>query len=236
MKDRFRDFLVKLSGDFSGVSVFWLRCLLFDHIDIGVLARKTNDGIGLFNELWYIDEISCNDVDLLSEIAELTKNKSAITHVNEYKDKAIKEYVPITKRKQLTQYRKNLFRALKLEVEDKLEFLANSYQQHYSDFKNIWDLVFFLEKDEQLEDKPDKIKRFGNLLNQKAKRAFLDGLVTTSRKRKGIITLSTASLLSPPPPPSSSSLYYLILYLFLSLFFLQTYINIMNISLHVNKH
>ncbi|XP_033124580.1 uncharacterized protein LOC117122913 [Anneissia japonica] len=209
MEDKFRDFLVKLSGYFSGIRVRWLRCLLFDHIVIGVLARSKIDGIGLFNELWDIDEISCNNVDLLSEIAELTKNKSAISHVNEYKIKAIKKYVPITKRKQLTQYRKNLFRALQLVEEDKVEFLANSYQQHYSDFKNIWDLVFFLEKDEQLENKPDKIKRFGNLLNQKAKHALLlsdesdKREVKSSKKKKGHQSTVSSSSSSEDPDDSS---------------------------------
>ncbi|XP_033125226.1 uncharacterized protein LOC117123429 [Anneissia japonica] len=201
MEEKFRDFLVKLSGYFSGIRVRWLRCLLYDHIVLAELSRSNIDLIGLFNKLADQDEISYNNVDLLSEIAELTKEKPAISHVNAYKKAIQRHYVPITDRKELTLYRKNLFKALRAVKEDELQSLANSYQQDYSEFKNIWDLVFFLETYKRLEDKQDKIKKFGDLLNPTAKDIFLNGLRTSSRKRKG--EQSRASSISRPDDPDA---------------------------------
>ena len=170
----FRKLINNLSKKYPGNKYLRVRYLLHDHLTISQLTENKSV-IHLFNELEMEGCISYTNVKVLSDIAELTKNQSAIRCVNEYKqDYNANEGIG------LNQYRKQLFKALRQVSDYDLTHVVCSYELNHFTFENIWHAVFYLETEKHIEFTRVKMERFGNLLNATAKGILLGMYVQES--------------------------------------------------------
>ncbi|XP_071950073.1 uncharacterized protein [Antedon mediterranea] len=184
-EDRFTEFFRDLNNEYEGDKFSLLRFLLYDFLPLSLLDRKDIDGLDLFNKLQESGDIKYTEINLLSEIAEVTNLQSA-------KD-AIKDYTNDAKRgKGLSPYRKALYKALMAVGDDDLRKLRAFYKLSHKGFDNIWDLVFHLEKQERLDSTEVKIKRFAGNLNSTAKKK-LANLSTLIEIREQSQSTSTAT-------------------------------------------
>ncbi|XP_071963913.1 uncharacterized protein [Antedon mediterranea] len=143
--------------------------LLFGIIPIQCLEVSTT-GFQLFNNLAESGKISKTDVTLLSEIAEVTEQTSAKDRIAEYK-KIIQCRKTKTK---VTPYRKALYKTTVNIGPNDLLNVTNFYPLAARNFDDIWDVVFYLEKEKHLDDTQDKCKTFADLLNETARNILLD--------------------------------------------------------------
>ncbi|XP_071963566.1 uncharacterized protein [Antedon mediterranea] len=176
----FRKLLSDLSKDYVGLKYRWLRMLLHGIIPIGCLEVSTI-GLQLFNELVELGKISKTDVSLLSEVAETTEQTSAKDRIVDYK-RTIQ--CSETLGTSLTSYRKALFEALRNVGLDDLLKVIGFYKLKDYGFNNIWDVVFYLEKEKLLDDTQDKLKLFADLLNEMARSILLAAPKTLERREK----------------------------------------------------
>ncbi|XP_071958205.1 uncharacterized protein [Antedon mediterranea] len=168
--DKFRDFCQKISNAYPGNKTKELRFLLHDpYLPNGVLAGEGYSGMYLFNELKSRGKIAYNDVNLVSEIADVTENECAKTIVMKYKQEIQCNARSISS---LSLYRKTLYKAMGVITENKggdLHKLIDYYGLNHQEFTNKWDLVFYLETELKLENTTEKLNRFAEQLNGGAK-------------------------------------------------------------------
>ncbi|XP_071959453.1 uncharacterized protein [Antedon mediterranea] len=175
--DRFRDFLQEFSNAYPGDEVRELRFLLHDNLSISVLSNKHYLGMDLFTELRQKGLIAYNDVNIMSEIADLTENTAAKDSVMRYKqdvDEYYDGFGPYWAN--LKEKRKQLYKAMCSITENKrgdFDKLIAFYELRSYGFKNKWDLVFYLERELKL-DTQMKLDIFANQLNEGAKTILLD--------------------------------------------------------------
>ncbi|XP_071949993.1 uncharacterized protein [Antedon mediterranea] len=164
-EDRFTEFLRDLNDQYDGDKFRLLRFLLYDILPLSVLdtSPRKDIGLDLFNKLQESGDIKYTEINLLSDIAEVTNLQSA--------KKVIKDYTKDAKKgKGLSPYRKALYEALMAVGDDDLRKLRAFYKLGHKGLDNIWDLVFHLEKQERLDSTEVKIKRFAGNLNETAKK------------------------------------------------------------------
>ncbi|XP_071960776.1 uncharacterized protein [Antedon mediterranea] len=156
----FQIFLENLSEHYTGVTVRELRMLLYGILPIGDLDQS-HIALELFNKLTEHGFISKNNVELLSDIAEVTNLASARECITEYKNiiQCTKTVSP------LTEYRRALFRALKNVGKGDLKKVTGFYKLRAFNYDNIWDSVYHIEKAGRL-DSQQKIEVFAKLLNK----------------------------------------------------------------------
>ncbi|XP_071946835.1 uncharacterized protein [Antedon mediterranea] len=159
LEDKFN----KLNDDLSEVfmklkkSYLFLRCCLFEHIELQVLASQNSIAKSLFNELYAKRYIKPTDVSLLLEVVKLSENKYAEDLVKQYMED---NNVQNADEQKLSPYRKRLCRALTEFDPNELNKVNASYEM---ESLTIWDVVFALESKKKLADKSQK-ERFAELL------------------------------------------------------------------------
>ncbi|XP_071948563.1 uncharacterized protein [Antedon mediterranea] len=176
-----------LSRHYDGEKYLWIKCCLFDHLDLSDITQPDQTAIDLFNALEAKGIITPTNVKLLHDIAELSQLKEAVDLVSQYiKDnkQSIEDY------QQLSPYRRTLFKALKQVDPDALKKVISYYKLKNFKFQNIWDVVLKLEIDGQFANTPDKIRTFACRLGQRAKNILLH------RGTKIPVTVNTKSNLS----------------------------------------
>ncbi|XP_071959549.1 uncharacterized protein [Antedon mediterranea] len=177
MEDRFTDFLQEFSDAYPGEDVQELRLLLHHHLPIGILARD-NLGMNLFTELKHKGLIAYHDVNIMSEMADVTENADAKASVMRYKQE-VDGFGPY--RESLKERRKQLYKAMCSITETArgdFQKLIAFYDLSSYRFTNKWDLVFDLEKELKLNTlDEDSFTKFANQLNPSAKRILLGGQV-----------------------------------------------------------
>ncbi|XP_071958531.1 uncharacterized protein [Antedon mediterranea] len=171
MDDSFTEFRQKFSNAYPGDRRQELRFLLHDHLPIGVLSKEHNSGMDLFNELKTKGIIKYNNVKIMSEIADVTENADAKASVSKYKKEVGKDYDG-KGGKSLSSHRKTFYKAMD-EITEELDGgdvhkLVGYYGLSSQGITNKWDLVFYLEKELQLNTRK-KLERFANQLNASAK-------------------------------------------------------------------
>ncbi|XP_071943972.1 uncharacterized protein [Antedon mediterranea] len=175
----FQTFLRELSEYYSGVNLRWLRMLLFGIIPIGTLDVKSV--LDLFNQLTDRGLISKTDVKLLSDIAEVTMMAPATKRIDTYKNTIQSSD---TAGVGLTAYRRAMFNVLTNTDNDDLMTVIGFYKLSAYNYKNIWDVVYHIEKAGRLKSQDDR-DTFAKLINQHAQ-SFLKGQVATSNEEQGI--------------------------------------------------
>ncbi|XP_071959448.1 uncharacterized protein [Antedon mediterranea] len=146
---RFSSFRQKFCDAYNGVNKQELRFLLYDHLPVGVLGDENYSGMNLFTELNRRGHIEYNNVNIMSDIAaDVTKNQCAKQSVIKYKEEVGKEY-----------------------DDDSCE-LIDLYQLRPEGFTNKWDLVFYLEKELELNTQK-KLTKFASVLNKHAQIVLL---------------------------------------------------------------
>ncbi|XP_071944405.1 uncharacterized protein [Antedon mediterranea] len=195
MSFEFPGLLADISKIYTGEKLFWLRLLLYDHCTGELLSRRIVTGHDLFNQLTdmgYIsyepNDASCTDVEILVDIAEVTKETRALQIIQKFKQKHKnnnKNY-NFTRGKPISEYRKNLFKALRSNTTDLLATMPGHYGLNPADFKNKWDLVFMLEGNNDVEEGDiEKMKHFAKILDEDAKEIFLQTQTHLHQKEPG---------------------------------------------------
>ncbi|XP_071959894.1 uncharacterized protein [Antedon mediterranea] len=173
LNEHFKDLKANLSKHYAGDHYRLVKLCLYDHLPLGDFEGRGLTAHNLFNKLQAKGYIEPSNVKLLMEIAKLTEFKVAEILVLEYvKDNNIKQtQINI---KPMSPYRKRLFDALQQVEGDSLSNVIAYYNLEHFGLKNIWDVVFKLESNEELKDEPGKIEKFASLLNERAKKLLLD--------------------------------------------------------------
>ncbi|XP_071940978.1 uncharacterized protein [Antedon mediterranea] len=179
----FPGLLAAISEIYTGEKLFWLRLLLFDHCSGALLSRPKITGHDLFNELQtkgYIsyepNDASCTDVEMLIDIAKVTEENHALQIIQTFKQnhKNHNRNYNFTKGKPISEYRKNLFKALQSNTTELLAKMPGHYRLNPADFNSKWDLLFKLEGNKDLEeDNIEKMEYFAMILDEDAKQIFL---------------------------------------------------------------
>ncbi|XP_071949336.1 uncharacterized protein [Antedon mediterranea] len=166
-EDKLSDLLLDFSKLYCGGGKYkWLKCLLFNALSVSTLTDSTSS-LELLRNLREGSNISFNNVEILLEIANLTGLDAAIKLVEKYKQNTT-GYNAISGKRVIILYRRKLFECLRDVGGSELPRIAAFYTEDSSDYKDIWDFVFFLEVEKRLDSTPEKSKRFAKLLNQTA--------------------------------------------------------------------
>ncbi|XP_071945861.1 uncharacterized protein [Antedon mediterranea] len=157
------DKLNKLNYDLSEVFMkntrkfLFLRCCLFDEVDLQVLGNKDYKANDYFNELADKGKIKPTDVNLLLEVATLSEIKHAKDLVKQYMND---NNVQISNQQKLSPYRKRLCKALEQFNPSELNRVTACYQLEQP---TIWDVTFYLESKSKLVDESER-EKFAKLL------------------------------------------------------------------------
>ncbi|XP_071943908.1 uncharacterized protein [Antedon mediterranea] len=157
------DRLNKLNYDLSEVFMkntrkfLFLRCCLFDEVDLQVLGNKDYKANDYFNELADKGKIKPTDVNLLLEVATLSEIKHAKDLVKQYMND---NNVQISSQQKLSPYRKRLCKALEQFNPSELNRVTACYQLEQP---TIWDVTFYLESKSKLIDESER-EKFAKLL------------------------------------------------------------------------
>ncbi|XP_071943911.1 uncharacterized protein [Antedon mediterranea] len=157
------DKLNKLNYDLSEVFMknkrkfLFLRCCLFDEVDLQVLGNKDYKANDYFNELADKGKIKPTDVNLLLEVATLSEIKHAKDLVKQYMND---NNVHISNQQKLSPYRKRLCKALEQFNPSELNRVTAYYQLEQP---TIWDVTFYLESKSKLVDESER-EKFAELL------------------------------------------------------------------------
>ncbi|XP_071944745.1 uncharacterized protein [Antedon mediterranea] len=157
------DKLNKLNYDLSEVFMkntrkfLFLRCCLFDEVDLQVLGNKDYKANDYFNELADKGKIKPTDVNLLLEVATLSEIKHAKDLVKQYMND---NNVQISSQQKLSPYRKRLCKALEQFNPSELNRVTACYQLEQP---TIWDVTFYLESKSKLVDESER-EKFAKLL------------------------------------------------------------------------
>ncbi|XP_071958123.1 uncharacterized protein [Antedon mediterranea] len=195
IEDTFTDFRQAFSNAYLGNGYLKLRFLLQDHLPISVLSSKYNTGMNLFNSLKDRGDISYTDVNIMSEIAKVTKNATAKSCVKAFIEDVGLRY-DASEGITLSSYRKTLYNAMDeiTEVEcGDVHNLTAYYGLGHLGFQNKWDVVFHLEKEVKLNDTRVKWKRFADQLNTKAQIILLEYNPSGADDTEGAPSISTGA-------------------------------------------
>ncbi|XP_071944723.1 uncharacterized protein [Antedon mediterranea] len=157
------DKLNKLNYDLSEVFMkntrkfLFLRCCLFDEVDLQVLGNKDYKANDYFNELTDKGKIKPTDINLLLEVATLSEIKHAKDLVTQYMND---NNVQISNQQKLSPYRKRLCKALEQFNPSELNRVTACYQLEQP---TIWDVTFYLESKSKLVDESER-EKFAELL------------------------------------------------------------------------
>ncbi|XP_071947012.1 uncharacterized protein [Antedon mediterranea] len=184
----------KLKSDlgrcYEGQNYLRLRCILFDHLEIGEITNPDSIGNDLFNALEDKGYIKPTNVDFLLEISKLSGVKGTENLVRRYmKDNNVQN---TTDDPQLSQYRQRLFKVLLGVNPSAFKALVANYGLRQHNFGSVWDVVLKLEIDMDLEDDREKIETFADCLGKRARKTLglsVDGNsenegATSSQERK----------------------------------------------------
>ncbi|XP_071948739.1 UNC5C-like protein [Antedon mediterranea] len=167
LQEKFRKLKHDLGLVYVGERYLLPRCCLFDEIDLETLADPNCTANDLFNNLHDKDDISPADINILSEIADLSQLKDAENLINLY---VIENKISKTDKHTLSTYRKRLCKALKQFDPNKLKDVIAFYglRPLRNSIETIWDLVFHLESNGKLINESER-KIFADLLGPIAK-------------------------------------------------------------------
>ncbi|XP_071964213.1 uncharacterized protein [Antedon mediterranea] len=165
LQTKFNNLKYNLGKHYDGERYLWLKCCLFDVIPRAYLTGTDFIATDLFNILHDHCEIKPNDVTILFEVAELSGLQLAVDQVKQYmKDNNVK-----CTGDKLSSYRKRLFTALNEVGQKELQDVIAYYGLRRFGFQNMWDVVFNLESELQLEDEPSKLSAFAARIGKKAR-------------------------------------------------------------------
>ncbi|XP_071955348.1 uncharacterized protein [Antedon mediterranea] len=165
---KFDDLKSELSKHYEGENYKLLKFCLFDYLKVGDLTTENSIGHILFNKLDSTGGpgvIKANDVNLLLEITRLIGPKDAEDLVLKYiEDNNIRNRPT---NYTLSEYRKQLFKAVKQAEPLALLRVTAKYRLEHLNYSNLWDIIFKLETDKIL---PEKLKTFTSLLGKSAQK------------------------------------------------------------------
>ncbi|XP_071949796.1 uncharacterized protein [Antedon mediterranea] len=198
-KDRYTEFLKNLSDEYRGEKFRWLRFLLCDYLKESLLKEKDVIAFDLFNEIRVKNIIKHPEVNLLSEIAEVTDVPAAKLVIKDYEN-------GVKRGRTLPPNRKALFEALKELQPGDFRKLQYFYKLKKCCVYDKWDLVLHLEIKGRLDNTKEKIKQFADILSDTKAKDKLSNLSTLTETGENLQSTSSVEQLGVYAPSEPKEL------------------------------